>query len=227
MHMNRERIQKWIIIAATVLGLVISLAGLTYRYIFANETTIKTSSTNMSNTTNLYDKLKLGQPVNILFLGEGNSRNRLFLDQLKKEFESEFSLKPNLTILSTLSGKTTQTQQPDLVLICSGENDEKELSPEQYKTRYEATIQELGKEYPNTELMLVQEPSLTDITVEIHRKLANHYNLSILTLNNTAKGATITESPIDVIKERLNTNPSPAQIENKVPLWDMPQIGVK
>ena len=236
--MNRESIQKWIIITAVALGIIISTGGLAYRHLFANQPTnhpspVKTTTSQASLTysNNFYAKIKSSQPVNILFLGEDNSRNQRFLDEFTKDLDVKFSSKSSVSMFTTLIGtswsnlmalhRVQQTQQPDLVLLCSGANDEKTLSPEQYKALFEATIQTLGQKYPHAEIMLMQEPSLNAVTVEIHRKLARHYNLPLLALEDPNKPATAQDAPIEVIQEKLKTNATTAQIANKEPLWDI------
>lgn len=118
-----EKVQKWIIIGALLLGIAICAAGLIYKGLSGPTGDITPAAGNqVKNTesatplppdinTNLYSKLRYGKPVNIVIFGDETVRSEGELTsekkwdhQLKKLLETNYKSQVTISTFTTYKG---------------------------------------------------------------------------------------------------------------------------
>lgn len=216
-----EQIQKIIIVSAFTLGLLISVGGVSYKYLLAKEHPAVTAqnSSDIATTSisdNLYGKLQLRQPISIAVLGDSRlvpKEQQKLVNKLATEFSCKVSLfslagldDSSWSTLMTLNNFiSTKREEPDLILLYPNVTDQPETGTEQSLAIYEAILQTAGKAFPRAEVILVQGADLP----EVMQDLTKHYNLPLvraesgLDLINLLKRrseAGITENKIDDVK---------------------------
>lgn len=249
MRTGIEVMQKWIIIGAIALGVLICATGFTYKFLFKNDTvpaklSINQAKSAMNNPApafklqGLYTKLRLGTPVNMLILGDdaSNSWSKLLPEKLEKQFHSKvdfniFNLYKGTAwsgLISLNKYIKSSNAQPDLILLSFGLNDKQELNDEQHKAIYEAIIRTARQSYPLAEILMVQQLSLSPDIKTIQNQLADYYGLPLVDISDTQEkdktGPNFSaDKIIGLLNGRMEGRPEPKQTEQLKPLSDIKQ----
>ena len=151
------------------------------------------SSDDIADPGIFYQKLKNGEPVNVLVLGDSISMGRR-ASEASKEFinltaewiRSNYGVECTLTNLSmggtvSFAGIATEKMLDDgldydLTIICFGQNDDEW---EGMPIEYEGIIRETWNKYPNSSIICVLESSQMDYTWKIQQiqEIAGHYGI--------------------------------------------------
>ena len=128
-----------------------------------------------ATTSNPYEKIKKGEEVNILVLGNGVGLSEGKTDEsgnwtssLSKWLEETYKSKANITNLSQdkatvkvgLEELEKNKDNFDLAYIIFGENDQKEIKPNEFKEDYEKIIKNLKERNKNISIVPIIENSL-------------------------------------------------------------------
>ena len=172
-----------IIILIIALALVIAVGTIRDKKTLAKNMEIYSadSSNNSENnekqatTPNPYEKIKKGEEVNILVLGNGVGLSEGKTDEsgnwtssLSKWLEETYKSKANITNLSQdkatvkvgLEELEKNKDNFDLAYIIFGENDQKEIKPNEFKEDYEKIIKNLKERNKNISIVPIIENSL-------------------------------------------------------------------
>ncbi|ABO51498.1 hypothetical protein Dred_2995 [Desulforamulus reducens MI-1] len=198
MQKNFEQIQKIIIASALSLGLLVSMGGIGYKYLFAKEQTFTQSGKAVQVTQpasfqpeTIYSKFQLKQPVNVLVLGDQGILSGDYLNKEINKVEETFKSQVKLTTLTNNSGtpwstlmifnkfQASQSEQPDLILLYPGTENQQEVKESPSEGLYEAILQTAGKALPKAEIIMLQGTNLQPAIKQIQTALAKHYNLPL------------------------------------------------
>lgn len=194
-----------IIVLVIALVLVIGVGTIKDKRILAkNMESYSTDSTNQSgnnekkpSSSNPYEKIKNGEEVNILVLGNGiglsegkTDENGNWTTNLSKWLEETYKSKANITNLSQekatvktgLESLEQNKDNFDLVYIIFGQNDQKALKSKQFKEDYEKIIENLKERNKNIIIVPIIENSLrkkNEYTNAIE-ELAKDNNLTVI-----------------------------------------------
>ena len=128
-----------------------------------------------SITSNPYEKIKKGEEVNILVLGNGiglsegkTAESGNWTSSLSKWLEETYKSKANITNLSQdkatvkigLEELEENKDNFDLAYIIFGENDQKEIKPNEFKEDYEKIINNLKERNKNISIVPIIENSI-------------------------------------------------------------------
>ena len=128
-----------------------------------------------ASTSSPYEKIKDGKEVNILVLGNGVGLSEGKTDEsgnwtssLSKWLEETYKSKANITNLSQdkatvkvgLEELEKNKDNFDLAYIIFGENDQKEIKPNEFKEDYEKIIKSLKERNKNISIVPIIENSL-------------------------------------------------------------------
>lgn len=128
-----------------------------------------------ATTSNPYEKIKKGEEVNILVLGNGVGLSEGKTDEsgnwtssLSKWLEETYKSKANITNLSQdkatvkvgLEELEKNKDNFDLAYIIFGENDQKEIKPNEFKEDYEKIVKNLKERNKNISIVPIIENSL-------------------------------------------------------------------
>lgn len=249
MRTGIEEMQKWIIIGAIALGALICATGLTYKFLFKNDTVpVKSSITQAKSASNntapagkqqdLYTKLRLGTPVNMLVLADDTSNTWASL--LPGKLEEQFHAKVSSNILTSYQGTAwsglislnkyvkTGTAQPDLILLSFGLNDQQALNIEQHKAIYETIIRTTRQSYPQAEILMIQAPSLSPDFKNVQTQLANYYGLPMADISDNQEKNQPGPNPdtgkiIGLLNGRMENRSEPKKTDQLKPLSDIKQ----
>jgi hypothetical protein len=217
-----EQIQKIIIVSAITLGLMISVGGVSYKYLFAKDHRAVTAQNTSDIATtsisdNLYSKLQLRQPINVAVLGDSRLASEEQQKKLVDMLTTEFNCKVSLSSLANLDGSSwstlmtlnnyisTKPDGPDLILLYPGASNQPDISTEQSLAIYEAVLQTAGKAFPRAEVICMQSDNLPKPMQDMIR----HYNLplvkgdhglALMDLLKERSSKDITENNIDAVK---------------------------
>ena len=232
MQKGMENLQKTIIITSFILGLIICLAGLAYKYFFLVPAKVEAvHKPTPVPATGFYNKLKAGQSINILALGDSDFLNSNF-SQLENMLETDFNLPANTSAIPAYKGtvwsnlmtfykyQQTQSIKPDLILYFIGTNDPLELSLEQFKGIQEAVLRATGQAYPEAEIILSQPSDIDPAYAEALKNLAQHYNIPLVPLPKESEAASLASAILDTINNRLNMKIPPNKISQTKALQD-------
>lgn len=172
-----------IIVLIIALVLVIGVGTIKDKKILAkNMESYSTDSTNQSgnnekepSSSNPYEKIKNGEEVNILVLGNGIGLSEGKTDEsgnwtsnLSKWLEETYKSKANITNLSqdkaTVKTGLEELEQNkdnfDLAYIIFGQNDQKAVNPKEFKEDYEKIIENLKGRNENIVIVPIIENSI-------------------------------------------------------------------
>lgn len=140
---------------------------------------------------NAYTKITLGQPISILVAGDsigagsGASKPEYnFANRLKATLQEKYSVSSSI-VNTSMSGNTTYASlirvfklkgyNFDLVILCSGQND----NASNLGKYYEALIRNIKIKYPNAEIISVLQSSQKTYTDKIKtiQTIAQYYNI--------------------------------------------------
>lgn len=175
-----------LIVLALALIVVIVFGTLKDKRVLANnnekyqEKVTSNSSADNNETSkdldaNVYEKMKLGKPINILVLGDGvglsegkssdnNAWTNLLSNWIKEQYNSDVTI-TNLSVnkgnvkdgLKALEGNKDNF---DLAYIIFGENDQHTLSAKEFKENYENIVQNIKARNDKTVIIPVIENSM-------------------------------------------------------------------
>lgn len=150
---------------------------------------------NERNYQDVYAKLALGKPVNVLAIGDSISEGsgasdrehkwvNLVKQYLIEHYDSEIYLENHSRPgCSSISGITTTLELPDdrvydLILLCYGQND----SLENFEVYYEGLVRQLREKNPGCEILCIQESAQKGYTekMQIIAKIAAHYGYPVV-----------------------------------------------
>ncbi|GAB6179479.1 hypothetical protein JCM14036_07980 [Desulfotomaculum defluvii] len=223
MRRSFEQIQKIIIISALTLGLLISVGGVSYKYLLAKEPNAITTQ-NMTSTAvsgNLYSKLQLRQPINVVVFSDQQRVSKEQLDQLAQELATELGCKVFLaspvswdnsgwsTLMTLNNFIASEPEVPDLILLYPSTGDQQEIKVKESQSIYEAILQTTGKAFPRAEI-LVQGHNLPGALQE----LVQHYSLPVLEDDSSL-------ALIDLLKKRAASGFTGNNITNIKPLSEI------
>lgn len=141
----------------------------------ATSTDKSSNSEEKSSSPNPYEKIKNGEEVNILVLGNGiglsegkTNESGEWTSNLSKWLEDTYKSKVNLTNLSQdkatvktgLEALEQDKNSFDLAYIIFGQNDQKALTPTQFKEDYEKIIKNLKSRNENIVIVPIIENSI-------------------------------------------------------------------
>ncbi|MDM0733938.1 SGNH/GDSL hydrolase family protein [Clostridium perfringens] len=172
-----------IIILIIALALVIAVGTIRDKKTLAKNMEIYSSDSSnnsednekQATTSNPYEKIKKGEEVNILVLGNGVGLSEGKTDEsgnwtssLSKWLEETYKSKANITNLSQdkatvkvgLEELEKNKDSFDLAYIIFGENDQKEIKPNEFKEDYEKIIKNLKERNKNISIVPIIENSL-------------------------------------------------------------------
>lgn len=172
-----------IIILIIALALVIAVGTIRDKKTLAKNMEIYSSDSSnnsednekQATTSNPYEKIKKGEEVNILVLGNGVGLSEGKTDEsgnwtssLSKWLEETYKSKANITNLSQdkatvkvgLEELEKNKDNFDLAYIIFGENDQKEIKPNEFKEDYEKIIKNLKERNRNISIVPIIENSL-------------------------------------------------------------------
>lgn len=148
------------------------------------------------STLNAYQKIFEEQDINALIIGDEIGESIGSSDSDKKWFniiKKDFSEKYKSTItMDLITGSSTtvirgwvalnnakQTKKYDLAFICLGQNDQRDIKPEQFIKFYESIIIKLKKMNPSMDIIPIIESSFKDYNkyLDAIKALSKHYNL--------------------------------------------------
>lgn len=150
-----------------------------------------------ASTSNPYEKIKDGEEVNILVLGNGiglsegkTDESGNWTNSLSKWLEETYKSKANITNLSQekanvktgLESLAQNKDNFDLAYIIFGQNDQKALKPKEFKEDYEKIIENLKERNKNIVIVPIIENSLrkkNEYTNAIE-ELAKANNLTVI-----------------------------------------------
>ncbi len=180
---NRIIYKLSIIILIIALALVIAVGTIRDKKTLAKNMEIYSSDSSnnsednkkQATTSNPYEKIKKGEEVNILVLGNGVGLSEGKTDEsgnwtssLSKWLEETYKSKANITNLSQdkatvkvgLEELEKNKDNFDLAYIIFGENDQKEIKPNEFKEDYEKIIKNLRGRNKNISIVPIIENSL-------------------------------------------------------------------
>ncbi|RED54739.1 SGNH/GDSL hydrolase family protein [Cohnella lupini] len=147
----------------------------------------------------LYEKLRLGSPINYLVLGDSigesdgaeNENERWYLgltSQIQKFFKGNVIHDINGTPGGTIFGGwidylTLQKSNKDfdMVILCFGQNDQTAMELEIFQANYEALVRKIKIDYPKAEIVTLIESSLSkEEYVESINEISEYYNLLVV-----------------------------------------------
>lgn len=186
-----------------VVGIVIMIAG----FIYYKQETQSIESASQTSTTvvptqqslNVYEKLKKGQPIRYLIIGDSiadgtgaESQDGAWYDQLNKMIKEKYNLsafdykitRGGTTVFHSWyeyeNAKDINKSDIDMVFVCDGQNDKGYMTVDQYGGMYENLIRQLKKDMPNADILPIIESSIRDNETfpnEVN-KLSQYYNLT-------------------------------------------------
>ncbi|MDZ4992222.1 SGNH/GDSL hydrolase family protein [Clostridium perfringens] len=195
-----------IIVLAIALVLVISVGTIKDKRTFAkgqsnynvsSESNNKGQNNEEKTSSNVYEKIKTGEEVNILVLGNGiglsegkSDESGNWTSSLSKWLEETYKSKANITNLSQdkatvktgLEALAQNKDNFDLAYIIFGQNDQKALKPKEFKEDYEKIIESLKERNKNIVIVPIIENSLrkkNEYTNAIE-ELAKANNLTVI-----------------------------------------------
>jgi lysophospholipase L1-like esterase len=143
---------------------------------------------------NFYQDLKEHRNINALIIGDSISQGDRsdtvegkWFNKLKTDIKSKYNSNIDFDLIS--GGSTTSvrgwvelnqaslTEKYDIAFICFGQNDQADVTPEQFKIFYESIINKVKKLDPNIEIIPIIESSLRNYNAysNIIVDLSNHY----------------------------------------------------
>lgn len=172
-----------IIILIIALALVIAVGTIRDKKTLAKNMEIYSSDSSnnsednkkQATTSNPYEKIKKGEEVNILVLGNGVGLSEGKTDEsgnwtssLSKWLEETYKSKANITNLSQdkatvkvgLEELEKNKDNFDLAYIIFGENDQKEIKPNEFKEDYEKIVKNLKERNKDISIVPIIENSL-------------------------------------------------------------------
>ncbi|PWX64338.1 SGNH/GDSL hydrolase family protein [Clostridium perfringens] len=172
-----------IIILIIALALVIAVGTIRDKKTLAKNMEIYSSDSSnnsednkkQATTSNPYEKIKKGEEVNILVLGNGVGLSEGKTDEsgnwtssLSKWLEETYKSKANITNLSQDKATVKEGLEEleknkdnfDLAYIIFGENDQKEIKPNEFKEDYKKIIKNLKERNKNISIVPIIENSL-------------------------------------------------------------------
>jgi len=157
--------------------------------------TIKSPNTKTDNS--FYDKVSEKQEISILVLGDaigessGVKEESKWYNSINKWINSEYGAKSNIKLFTSPKGNVfaglsdfnfADNKKYDLVFICFGENDLKDMTLAQYSGVYEALVRNIKTNNNKCEVINIIESSIkSDKTFpEALKKISNYYNLQFV-----------------------------------------------
>lgn len=155
----------------------------------------KSISTNTDSS--FYDKVSKKQEVSILVLGDaiaessGVEEENKWYNSLNKWIYSEYGVKGNIKLTTSPLGNvftgwgdynSAESKKYDLVFICYGENDLKDMTLTQYSGTYEALVRSIKTNNSKCEVINIIESSIkVDKTFpEAVKKISSYYDLQLV-----------------------------------------------
>jgi hypothetical protein len=161
--------------------------------ILTNSSLVEANEEELPEHPNFYQKLKFGQPIHMLIIGEELARGEgvtneeqkwysLFSSSITELYESEvqidFFSKDDLDIFQTkVNYQLEQKDAYDLIFLMLEEDEEAKIN-EQFPYLYESLVRKVVADYPKAEIITVIDHDMKEETAKYIREIASHYVIS-------------------------------------------------